>query len=558
MIYKIKSNTIILYWTIFVSVFSILIVSGQNRTIEYYIKNGLEQKSGYAIYQDKNDIVWIASQVGIDAFDGVYFSHYPYKELGWGGYDHETTCFTEDTSNNLLWVGTGKGLGLINTSNYNAYRIDSTQELNILSMQVLSDDQHNYRMILSTDDEIFISTIDFNSTSPSITLKSVDTDSEVKNGFRDIVKSDHQYLIGSGNGLFSLEVSEPDSMLKAELVLWTKEENITAIHVEEIENEPFILVATESGVYKCDNEGKKPQLFFQNGGVNSICSKKDSIFLGTSDYIYVANSCRDYTPKAILGANHIRTLFIDQNGQLWIGTHGYGVSLRSSYVQDFKTWVFEKNRPSSSKVSNHVFAIWPDTLSNKNTNVAWIGTLGEGLIQVNYETGEIVSTTWFAKTDSNDDQNTGKETRIFHIEPDLTGDSLYVATGVGLFKVSRENPQELKNNPFFTQSTNWFHLDRESNKLYISAGKDGAYIYSQNVLSRIDFGENVFEVYYIGGGKDGEILLSTKTGVFKLGSALDTVPVRKENFSAIDNERVSHIYIDASNYWVATLGNGLY
>jgi ligand-binding sensor domain-containing protein len=81
------------------------------RIKQFTLQDGLSQVSANDLIHDKNGVVWIATQDGLNRFDGTEFNHYKYS-------DSDSNTVSGNLINKLLedrgggiWVGTiGNGL----------------------------------------------------------------------------------------------------------------------------------------------------------------------------------------------------------------------------------------------------------------------------------------------------------------------------------------------------------------------------------------------------------------------------------------------------------------
>ena len=86
----------------------------QQRFLVYDVKNGLSQNSVHAITRDKDGLVWIGTQDGLNSFDGSQFTSYKHNaEDSTSISDQFVLAIKEDAIGNL-WVGTRNGLNYFN------------------------------------------------------------------------------------------------------------------------------------------------------------------------------------------------------------------------------------------------------------------------------------------------------------------------------------------------------------------------------------------------------------------------------------------------------------
>ncbi|MEO5967430.1 MAG: two-component regulator propeller domain-containing protein, partial [Ferruginibacter sp.] len=119
-------------FTIIFIIVSVVFTQGQipGRFTTYSVKDGLSQSSVHAIHRDKDGLLWIGTQDGLNSFDGNTFLTYRYNNL-------DTTTISdqfilkilEDKKGNL-WVGTRNGLNFFNkyTRKFKRYYINQEEK----------------------------------------------------------------------------------------------------------------------------------------------------------------------------------------------------------------------------------------------------------------------------------------------------------------------------------------------------------------------------------------------------------------------------------------------
>jgi signal transduction histidine kinase/ligand-binding sensor domain-containing protein/DNA-binding response OmpR family regulator len=124
------------------------------------------------------------------------------------------------------------------------------------------------------------------------------------------------------------------------------------------------------------------------GDVNAISvDNNGNYWIGTNDAgIVVYNPITKHqtsytTSNSALKSNVIVSLLSDEDGSMWIGTYGGGLS-------HFKNGKFTSYQKSNSGIAND--NIW-SMLLDKDKDYLWIGTLGSGLQKINKYTGKSIT-----------------------------------------------------------------------------------------------------------------------------------------------------------------------
>ena len=287
------------------------------------------------IYQAKDGVVWIATEDGLNRYDGAKFSVYKHKEENDSSLvDNNVRILFEDSKGNFL-VGTQRGLQLYDPAT------DLFKEIPILYQTGINMSAH-------------ISTI-----------------LERKNG---------ELLIGtSGHGIYSLTLGETEPLIK-EAQLPVPSFFITYLFEDHNEN---LWVSTEGkGLYRVDGSGQAHHYFIGKENawniVTSIClDEKGNIYASNINKgIFIYNQQKDtFTPIScpILPDLPINTIYAAGQGKIYIGTIGYGIKVYDIHTQKIKESEFSFSTFDFSKADVH--AITKDKAGN-----LWLGINGKGVI----------------------------------------------------------------------------------------------------------------------------------------------------------------------------------
>ncbi len=100
------------------------------RYLVYDVKNGLSQNAVHAIMRDRQGLVWIGTQDGLNSFDAANFTTYTHiSEDSTSISDQFVLSIKEDATGNL-WVGTRNGLNYFNrrTKKFTRIYIDKKEQ----------------------------------------------------------------------------------------------------------------------------------------------------------------------------------------------------------------------------------------------------------------------------------------------------------------------------------------------------------------------------------------------------------------------------------------------
>lgn len=238
-----------------------------------------------AVYQDSNEIVWIATDNGLNRFDGSKFTTYKNDKKDPNSLLSDLTRVVYEDSQRRLFIGFFNGLQLYD------HATDTFEEI----------------PLLMNNGERF----------PSHVL----TVLERQNG--DI-------LVGtSGQGIHKLEVSNgevigrPLSNIPSDL--------IKCLYEDKDQN---LWISTEDrGLLRIDEDNKQKAFFHDElSGISSLCEDMDgNLYAGSlvgGFYIYDARS--DSFKNIPYGGNAnlpVKTLYLTRQNQIYIGTDGNGLKI---------------------------------------------------------------------------------------------------------------------------------------------------------------------------------------------------------------------------------------
>jgi diguanylate cyclase (GGDEF)-like protein len=305
---------------------------------------------------------------------------------GHKGLDLTNSSLVSD-DNGYLWVGTQDGLVRLDGYSSKRFVANSKGENSLVSNFVLAlaFEQSQKRLWIGTSRGLSIYDLDsekFQNYVPESTSQQSLSNAIVQSIFID---GKGRVWIGTKNGLNRYQ---PDSQSfksyfhEADNPNSLSHNNILDIKEDNLGN---LWVATQSGINRFYENGKFERFYpFQNddgsqGLVTKIAVDPDNkLWLGTEQ-----NGLLSFDPKTqktrqflkqsnnhSLPSNYIRSLLIDNTGQLWVGTGG-GVS-----IYQFKDDRFL--RINNERLNGNVVSLFQD-----RNEVIWLGTWSKGLLYYN-------------------------------------------------------------------------------------------------------------------------------------------------------------------------------
>jgi signal transduction histidine kinase/ligand-binding sensor domain-containing protein/DNA-binding response OmpR family regulator len=352
---------------------------------------GLSNTSFNAIAQDNDGFIWIATNGGLNKFDGHNFVIYQNVPLNTNSLNNDAVFSVFVDSKGKVWVGTEWGLHSYNknTDNFVRYPIKYRNwNLQPMVTAILEDKSNNLWLTTS------LGLVKINTRTNELIFfnHKYEADGMIA---RDLLNTaifdDNGYLwiASDKNGLFCYDPS------KNEFTNYRHEQNSNSICDNSIlslgkDNKGNIIIGTLKGGISIFDKNKKifntvryfhtPANVF-NGGVYSIVTNKDgTVWIGTE-----RNGLKKFDPISYtlsdantnIDLNNISDTKIhcynDSQGNLWLGIDYAGVYLKKETAKPFFSIRKKDNSPFS--LSNNIIkAIWCDHKNN-----LWIGTDGGGL-----------------------------------------------------------------------------------------------------------------------------------------------------------------------------------
>ncbi len=400
----------------------------------YAVEDGLSQTTVRDLYQDAPGFVWLATQDGLDRFDGYEFRIYrndPDKTNTLG--DNHIIAI-EPANADGFWVGTQSGgLALYNRSNDDFKRFQAGGKFGDLadnSISTMKRDRKN-RFWVATNAGTLQWFDEKQMTFQNVASINSDSVGRVK----AMMDYRQGLLIGARNGIYFLadEHSEPE--------VWPKNKPLALeaeVLTRSLDGKEIWIGTLEDGLYRYSATGELIQHIKRSDGLadNNVRDLKFdrngrlwiATFDGLSRIDGPAAAIKTWRYNQGLGgslaSSRIQSLMEDRDGLMWIGTWLNGVSLfipRTEIFQEITSQSRSQNALPGSAV--------PGLFVDKDTSV-WFGVLeGGGL--VHYDLVKGVLARYVNDPERPDSLPPGA---IQNIVRDRRG-NIWVATGAGLAKL---------------------------------------------------------------------------------------------------------------------------
>ena len=301
------------------------------------VKEGLSQSYVYSIAEDDDGFIWIATQDGLNSYDGESFVHYRHDVSNVNSIPDNFIREVFIDKDNTLWVGTGNGLSRYNKTldHFENYFHVSDDNNSLKDNFIWDIYQDNYGVIWISTQEGLHEFIAEDNNFRRIRISGFDNKlKQIKTIFQD--NKDNYWLGTYDDGIYMLNRAMSyavslESENKWNLVINAK----SLLDIKFIDNNYWL--ATDNGAYVI-SENYKIHQHFHTKSTTSIVSNsvrtieqfdETSVLLGT---MHGTNSINfvDNTIRLITSINMptkwIYDIHRDSSNNFWFGTNGGGVN----------------------------------------------------------------------------------------------------------------------------------------------------------------------------------------------------------------------------------------
>tara|TARA_R110002126_G_scaffold291752_1_gene456833 strand:+ start:649 stop:4656 length:4008 start_codon:yes stop_codon:yes gene_type:complete len=508
--------------TLYLILFEVIIISGQNSTVFQKIdqQNGLSNSRITGIIKEKNGFIWISTQNGLNRFDGHSFKVYQKRNSKIGSNDISDILLD---SKNRIWLATLDG-GL---NFYDREKDDFIVYNNKIESSNTSVSNHINTIIEDKNETIWLATelglVHFNLLNN--TFKNYE-DTILKNlNITSLYLSKKGDLwIGTfGKGLFVLEKTTQ----KIKKITLENDRKIDFINVFEELNSDKLLIGTKgNGLLVFDLQTNTLANFFKTN--HTLVKKHTTI---------------------------IRSLKRDSNGNLWIGTDGFGlykIQYPNSSQPSITNYMYSPQLKSSLS-GNAVYEI---TEIDKNS--IWIGTAWNGINIIGLE-----------------NQNEFLYSDFLGLNPfpvlsvHKTKDLLVFGTdgnGLSAFDLKKNKKYSIENNEIVKYVQ---HISSHQKKLWFGTFSNGLIKYDIEKKKYKQFLKSKDNLKSISFNDVRDLIFDDADNIWVAtwGGGLNYFDTKKEEFisyqfkendsNSLSNNNIVSFEKDEHKIWIATYGGGL-
>jgi signal transduction histidine kinase/ligand-binding sensor domain-containing protein/DNA-binding response OmpR family regulator len=471
---------------------------------------GISQNMISAVYQDHYGFIWVGTRDGLNMFDGYRFRIFKYEHGNVNSIsDNHITSIHEDSSHRL-WVGTLSG-GLNHfdreTMKFTRFFHDPGNPNSISSnhIQAITSDANGNLWIGTNGGGINRVVLADGSTGQGNTRIMVTRYDGPENGFpgentriTSLFKGgDNVLWVGTPAGIYRYEQGDPDmpdtARFKQLPVLAVDNEPGMNLVVRSIFSDKYdnVWIGTSQGIFILDDTrqiftGRGPSgkvlpsvdvlsaTVFNNQGTEEIWAGSWNRLLVlnplTGEYTFIA---RDVFPGRDWLPGNIISMCPGDNGSLWLGSNGYGLSVYNPGVRKFNYHNDRLKKQEEFVNSSRDLSLRAFHISSRDTGTLWLGS-NQGFFRVDLTTS-VMERVIISEAGK---QGTGV---VFSVNGDDNG-FLWIGSEAGL---TRFNPAD-NSYRLFPVNLSGRAGGEEPGVSYIHINKGGIWILTTNTIARLD------------------------------------------------------------------------
>lgn len=351
------------------------------------LNDGLSQSTVVDITQDKQGNMWFATHNGLNKFDGYDFTVYQHNDQDPHsiGNDIIRTCITDKQGR--IWIGTNEGLTLYDSSMDRFENFAFYEESEKLAVNGIVEVGNHLLLCVRKKKLLLFDTdsLHFSESLPLPALSSI-----VPTAIHR--QNDHIY-IGTSQGLFAYSIGTNSLKAIAPKKLQTKE--IYSI----LQQSPIHLwIGTEgNGLFRINLQTNEVSTYthdpkiknsISSNYIRSLClDSQNALWIGTLNSLNIYNEENNhfdiYTSDPLesgsLSQTSVRDIFMDSQGGMWLGTFFGGLNYYHPFKDRFANIQYAAKENSLN--CNIIGCIREDAQNN-----LWIGTNSGGVNYYNPQT----------------------------------------------------------------------------------------------------------------------------------------------------------------------------
>lgn len=340
-------------------------------TRKFTTLDGLSQNDVQCIYQDSKGFIWLATNDGLNRFDGYEFKVYGYQSKGLAS--NLILCIDEDSKGNL-WIGTAdRGVFMFNPKNDEFIPIDLSEynkHKNFTCDRILVD-SYDRIWFHTSDDRIYVLKYNYSTKNIECVFSSSNKISYIS----DIIETGGSVFVSSENGIYKCNLNSIDLELNHILDIYTA--TVTVISQSKL----LLSDLNNHQLYLYDFQNNSLKSVLKGCDIRKMIYRNGRLYYATTESVCVSSldvvNARLYNISVMCNYsyNYPQTIVLDKSNILWVGFFKIGF-----------IGIMRNNKPIehfSGIGNNHVSSI--KVLNSSNI---FLGTEGSGLYKFNSVTKE--------------------------------------------------------------------------------------------------------------------------------------------------------------------------
>lgn len=528
------------------------------------VNEGLSQNSVVSIAQDQHGFLWIATQEGLNRYDGKEFKVYDKKFSDITQVSHLQLGKVYADSKNRIWIIPESSI----PEKLNSSGTEFIPVAGVSAASCIKEDSNGNIWIGSFSGQLF----KLNEAIQSFELIWKDPSKEII----DIDVFDNDNLLLTFNhdvAIWDIQTQTPTFLeisqdkiifscgaLDAAGNIWigTLNAGVWVVH-----NGSQILVQKIDQDQKSENSSNmvldiqedsngNVWVATYGGGLNLFNLKEKSAF----NYKYSKQNPRS------LHYNDVLCVFEDYTGTVWFGTDGAGVSFHDAYLEKFN---FFHNQQVPEDINIDVVrALFVDEFKK-----VWIGTSGKGLTSY-----DPTNRSWKTHTHSKNNLNSIRSNRVMSLLGDESGKLWigYQEEGLSILdlKTGKFQHFDSQSDVKLPAKTVWKVFKDSNNRYWLATRNEGLIQFDPQRGVQHQFIHDPSDPYSIPDnnirtieqGRNGDLWIGTENqGIARLdieSGQFHSLSYQEGNSKSISSNSIKSLYFDGKNtLWIGTNGTGI-
>lgn len=343
------------------------------------INEGLSQSTIFSIAQDKRGNMWFATYDGVNKYDGYTFTVYRHEYTNPHSIANDIARIITTDSEGTIWIGTHNGLSCYDDEKDIFKNFSYEIHGNKVQVNAIEEIKNGMLMIGTNQGLLFFD---------SNELKFVTTpiDKSIKSLIAaSILKSGNVIYIGTESGLYLYDINKNNSKplfeeLKGKRIQKILKQSANQLWIATEGNGLYLVNPKTNEIKNYRHESGNPQSISSNYIRSLALDSQNRLWIGTFNDLNIykesTNSFNKYSydpmDSGSLSQNSIRSIFLDSQGGMWLGTYFGGLN----YYHPLKSrFGHIKQIPYQNSLNDNVVSC---IVEDKDKNI-WVGTNDKGL-----------------------------------------------------------------------------------------------------------------------------------------------------------------------------------